>query len=305
VPAFDSLVVYRKQLGDTLLLQPALETLSTRGSVALSARPGFDALLALMPGPVEVAPRWLPRARRVYCLEARGAAVGYTAQALGAHRILALSKDEANRWFRPLFDETRIVPGGDAYRAALLHAMVGGTAEQFRPPRLHHPPDDWRPPGLPVTYGVIHPTSAWQRKTWSAQNWIRALSGLPTGFPWVVSCGPVEWEVALAETLASGLGGGAVSLAGRTTLRQFLGLLSGARAVLCVDGSASHLATAFGKATLTLFGPTNPVHWHWPTPRTPRLWAAEFVSEKKPAVDAIPVPAVRAAVMSLLEQVDA
>jgi ADP-heptose:LPS heptosyltransferase len=304
VPAFDNLVVYRKQLGDTLLLQPALETLSTRGSVALSARPGFEALLVLMPGPVEAAPRWLPRARRVYCLEATGAAVGYTAQALGTHRILALSKDEASRWLRPIFDETLIIPGGDKYRAALFHDMVGGKCEQFRPPRLHRAPDDWRPPGLPAAYGVIHPTSAWQRKTWSAQNWIRALSGLRTDLPWVVSSGPSDWEVTLAETLANGLGGGTVCLAGLTTLRQFLGLLSGASAVVCVDGSASHLAAAFGKPTLTLFGPTNPLHWHWPSPRTPRLWAAEFAAEKKPAVDAIPVPAVRAAVVALLEQID-
>ncbi len=302
MPRYDSLVIYRKQLGDVLLLQPALEELAGRGSVALATRPGFADLLSLMPGPVQLAPRWLPRARQVYCLEARAGALAYAAQALGARRQLILTRDEAPWWQRLVMDEKRILLGGASYRAALFHAMAGGQPADFRPPRLRLPPVDWRPPGLPSAYGVIHPTSAWRRKTWSPQGWVEALAGIGSDLVWVVSSGSGAWEVELAGAIAAGLGSRAVNLAGRTSLRQYLGLLAGARLVLAVDGSASHLGAAFGLPVLTLFGPTNPSHWHWPTPATPRLWAADFSGEGKPPVDAIPVPAVRAAIVRLLEQ---
>ena len=44
------LVIFRKQLGDVLLLEPALAKLaaSTGGSVMLATRPGFEPLLELM-----------------------------------------------------------------------------------------------------------------------------------------------------------------------------------------------------------------------------------------------------------------
>lgn len=300
-PVFDYLVIYRKQLGDVLLLQPALEVLAGRGSVGLSTRPGFADLLALMPGPVHLAPETWPRAREVLCLEAKTAALLYAAQAFGARRRLILTRDEAPWWQALIFRDKQILPGGATYRGALFHAMAGGAPEDFRPPRLLPPPDDWQPPGLPAAYGLIHPTSAWQRKTWSPERWVEALQGLGSELPWVISSGPSPWEVELAGKLAAGLGQRAINLAGRTSLRQYLALLAGARIVFCVDGSASHLAAAFGKPVLTLFGPTNPAHWHWPTPTTPRLWAADFVAEKKPPVDAIPVAAVRQAAAALLE----
>jgi ADP-heptose:LPS heptosyltransferase len=53
-------------------------------------------------------------------------------------------------------------------------------------------------------------------------------------------------------------------LSGATTLQGFLALCHGARMVISVDGSASHIASAFGRPTLTLFGPTDPAHWHHP-----------------------------------------
>lgn len=298
---YDNLVVYRKQLGDVLLLQPALELLSTQGSVALSARPSFDDLLALMPGPVHAAEGIFPRAHRVYCMEAKAAALCYSALAFGAKRHLMLSRDEAPWWHSLIFQEKMIVPGGDQYRAALFYEMLGGQPEQFLPPKLLAPPKEWALPDLPAHYGVIHPTSAWRRKAWPPERWVEALQSLGGDITWVVSGGSSPWEVELAGAVSEGLGSRALNVAGRTNLQQYLALLAGARLTLCVDGSASHLSAAFGKPTLTLFGPTNPAHWHWPTPSTPRLWAEDFSEERKPPVDLIPVEAVREAIIHLLE----
>lgn len=298
---YDNLVIYRKQLGDVLLLQPALATLASRGTVALATNPAFSDLVTLMPGPVYMAPQWLPKARQIYCLETRASAMAYAAQGLGARRTLILTRDKAPWWRSLIFGEMHVAPGNNTYRARLFHGALGGQPEDFSPPSLTPPPLNWQIETVPAIYGVIHPTSAWQRKTWAPERWIEALRGIDTSLRWVVSSGTTPWEVKLAGAVAAGLGEQAINLAGKTSLRQYIALLSGACVTLCVDGSSSHISAAFGKPTLTLFGPTNPTHWHFETPKTPRLWAADFAGERKPPVDAIPVIAVRNEVHRLLE----
>lgn len=300
---YNSLVIYRKQLGDVLLLQPALEKLADAGSVAVATRSGFADLLALMPGPVSQATEWFPRATQVFCLESRLGALAYAATCLGARRTLLSTKYEAPWWQKLIFAEQRIESGGSSYRAELFYRWFGGQSEEFRPPRLMVPPANWQLVGLPANYAVIHPTSAWRRKTWESGRWVEALRGLGGDFSWVISSGPSAWEVELASEVAAGLGDRAINLAGKTDLRQYFALLAGARFTLCVDGSASHISAAFGKPTLTLFGPTNPAHWHWQSPTTPRLWAADFTGESKPPTDAIPIRVVSDAVIHLMELV--
>lgn len=301
-----ALVVFRKQLGDVLLLQPGLELLSRRvGTVALYAREGFADLLSLMPGDIRlVEPATLPRAGEVYCLEARPAAMLYAARTRGARRKhLLLSRDIAPWWQRLIFDDYTVMSGTHAYRAELYQRLFGFGDQPFAPPRLNPPPADWAPPGLPPAYRVLHPTAAWPHKTWAASHWAQVLGALDDGIPWVITSGPNDWEVALAGEIARQCRPGlTVDLAGKTSLRQFLAVIAGSRAGFCVDGSASHISAAFGHPTLTLFGPTNATRWHHPSPSTPCLKASDFVAERKPAVDMIPVEAVLATGARLLEQ---
>lgn len=299
---YKSLVIYRKQLGDVLLLQPALEALAMTGPVAVATNAAFADLLALMPGPIDLAPRCLPRAKEIYCLETRGRSVAYAAQGFGARKVLVLTRDNASWWKSLVFDEMRVIPGEGTYRAKLFHSALSMQPHVFRKPALKPPPPDWQADGLPARYGVVHPTSAWQRKTWSPDRWIEALRGISDTLCWVISSGNTPWEVQLAGEVAAGLGNQALNFAGKTTLRQYLSLLSRSRITLCVDGSASHISAAFGVPTLTLFGPTNPVHWHNETPATPRLWAGDYVNEDKPPVDSIPIAVVREAASKLLER---
>jgi ADP-heptose:LPS heptosyltransferase len=290
-----ALVIFRKQMGDVLLLQPALEHLSKSvGSVDLYARSGFADLLALMPGNIRLAESTLfPQAEEVYCLEARPAAMLYAARTLGARRRLLLSRDIAPWWQRLIFDQYTVLSGTHVYRAKLYQDLFGFADQPFLPPRLNLPPPDWAPTGLPAAYRVLHPTAAWEHKTWAAENWAETLAKLDDGTPWLVTCGPSDWEVALASDIARRCRPGQVfNLAGKTSLRQFLAVIAGAQATLCVDGSASHISTAFGHPTLTLFGPTNATRWHLPGSHTPCLKASDFATERKPPVNAIPVSAV-------------
>lgn len=298
-----ALVIFRKQLGDVLMLQPALEHLSRRvGSVAIHARGDFADLLRLMPGDIRLADASIfPKAAEAYCLEARPAALLYAARVLGARRHLLLSRNIAPWWQRLIFDEYTVLPGSQLYRAELYQRLFGFADQPFQPPRLNPPPAEWRPAGLPAAYRVLHPSAAWQRKTWAAEKWASTLCRLDDSLPWLITSGPTEWEIALAGDIAQRCRPGQViNLAGRTSLKQFLAVIAGSQATLCVDGSASHISTAFGHPTLTLFGPTNATRWHNPGPNTRCLKAGDYTSEAKPSADLIPVDAVVAAATSLL-----
>lgn len=301
--AGSTLLVYRKQLGDLVLLQPAIAHLARRygAPVQVRTRPGFADVLALMPGGVTLAEPIARPVARVVCFDSKASSLADALGAFPARRHLVATRAEQPWWVPLLFNEVHCREVRDEYRGSLFFHALGG--EGFAPPRLAMPPADWRPAGLPQRYAVIHPTSAWRRKTWPVASWISLLAELaPELPPLVITAGPEAWEQEMAAAIAAGLPAGLATAAGPTSLRAYLAILAGAAAVLTVDGSASHLAAAFGRRTLTLFGPTNPAHWHLPTPRSRRLWAADFTAERKPEAGAIPVPAALAAARELLRE---
>lgn len=297
-----ALVIYRKQLGDVLLLQPALEHLARQGlSVHLDTRPGFADLLSLMPGDIQLQTGYHPLPNQVYCLENR---TGATLKALAlpfARRLLCLTSDKAQAWHRWLFSEYRTLPKESLYTGLAHYLLLGGERQQFAPPRLTPPPETWHPEGLPERYLLLHPTAAWARKSWPAEHWSRTLSRLDTDLPVVVTSGNAAWEIAMAEQIASTTPGRQViNLGGKTSLRQYISLTARARATCCIDGSASHLSAAFQVPTLTLFGPTNATRWHWSTPTHRCLKAKDYSDEYKPSTAAIPENVVLEAIHTLL-----
>jgi ADP-heptose:LPS heptosyltransferase len=80
-----------------------------------------------------------------------------------------------------------------------------------------------------------------------------------------ITGGPAE--VALASRVAelAGLGEGAV-LAGRTTSLELATVVAAARLVVCGDTGVAHLATAYRRPSVVLFGPVSPALWG-PPPR--------------------------------------
>lgn len=292
------LVIYRKQLGDLLLLQPALTFLAERHGwpVAVAGRPGTAELLSLMPGRIgSVEPlATLAGARRLYCFQT--ADTWRAALVPAGEKILCLTRSTAAGFVqRRVFDQISVEAAADSYRALVNFRLVGGAAADFAPPRLHAPPAAWLPAGLPERYVLLHPTSAWREKSWSASHWAEVLRHLGQAWPVVLTSGRSDWEQALCREIVAAAPDRVLDLGGKTSLREYFAIVHRASAVLCVDGSASHLAAAFGRPALTLFGPTNPVHWHWPTPAQRALSAEQFApGVRKPAVDGIPVAAVLA-----------
>jgi ADP-heptose:LPS heptosyltransferase len=191
-------------------------------------------------------------------------------------RILLVNQKKHLRWwYKLVFHQTQISPMHYEYWAHYFWRVVGGRVEDFQSPLLNQPPEDWRHPDLPRgSFILINPTAAWDNKLWPAESWkaFFALGGIPDGLPCVMTGGSSSFETEHCRSILAGLNNlRVVDLSARTSLKQYLHALSRASMSVCVDGSASHLCQAFGVATLTMFGPSYPSLWHWPTQRHVRV----------------------------------
>jgi ADP-heptose:LPS heptosyltransferase len=168
-----------------------------------------------------------------------------------------------HHWVYP--DGAEYVPAWEQYRAQYYFDIMPCAQKiDFRPPQLRTPPSEWRHPGLPEHYILLHPTSAWPGKSWTADKWSLVLNALHDAGhgPFLITGGPAEWERAFAHEICKHTKAPTRNLAGKTNLRQYIYAVAHAQFLLCVDGSSSHLAPAFRRPSITLFGNTPHRVWH-------------------------------------------
>lgn len=296
--------VFHKQLGDLVLLEPALSRLRDHhgAPVSVMTRNGHGPLLRLMEGV-----RWqrgLPFAWRshLYCFDPLNKSAWRSLLAPAGKKLCILPGKSEMSWFhRPLFGDV-IVPGlGDRYVAEYFWALAPVPANgPFRPPRLTAPPAAWRPGGVEEPFILVNPTSGWRRKNWLPDRWAEVLRGLhQAGAPsFVMTSASTDWQIGHCREIEKSAGPVVRRLAGGTTLENFLWLCANARMVLSVDGAASHLAAAFGVGTLTLFGPTSIHNWHYPAGKSVALQASTD-KDGKARVRNLPAAEVLAAALEL------
>jgi ADP-heptose:LPS heptosyltransferase len=293
------LVIYHKQLGDVLLMEPALAKLaSAMGSdVMLVTRPKFSPMVALMDRVVPCNRMPIRRATQVISFDSTTRASLMALTTLASNKKLILPQPtHFKKWHKLIFSNNCTFRDDTAeYRAQYFYnVMPCSSTLAFRPPRLQKPPMEWLPNVLPAKYIIIHATSAWQRKSWPSESWaqvIRHLHALGVA-PIVLTGGTAPWEKEYIIAIKKAAGIPLVDLSGRTSLKNYLAVIAGAEMVLCVDGSASHLAAAFNCPSVTLFGPTHPLHWHFSSPISELVDAREYSQERRPNVDLIPVERV-------------
>lgn len=154
---------------------------------------------------------------------------------------------------RPVFT----LADDEAARALLANAGIGGRDE----------------------YVVLVPSTRWETKRWPPQRFGELAARLgcrpPTAASQTASQAiapphargeaPLRAvlvggrdDVAAADAAARASGGAAVNLCGRTSLRQLAALIAGARMVVTADSTPMHMAAAFGRPLVALFGPTHP-----------------------------------------------
>ena len=113
---------------------------------------------------------------------------------------------------------------------------------------------------------LIHPGAASESRRWPAERWIEvARAEQRLGRTVIVTGGPDEVERARRIADAAGIPSTHV-YAGRTNLRELAALVAAAGRVVCGDTGVAHLATAYRRPSVVLFGPISPRAWG-PPPR--------------------------------------
>lgn len=104
-------------------------------------------------------------------------------------------------------------------------------------------------------YCIIVPGARWKTKIWRADNFGKIASLLPLKSVVVGSRG----DSAIAERVVEGSEGKAVSVAGKTNLRELIELMRNAKFVVSNDSGPMHIAAGFNVPVAAIFGPTSPV----------------------------------------------
>jgi ADP-heptose:LPS heptosyltransferase len=153
---------------------------------------------------------------------------------------------------------------------------------------------------------VVHPGAAFEGRRWPAERFSAVARHLAaSGLQVAVTGGPAERELACAVATGAGLPEQAV-LAGRTSSLELAAVVAAARVVVCGDTGVAHLATAYRRPSVVLFGPVSPALWG-PPPRAQHvvLWHGDGTgdphgTELDPALARITVSEVTAALDRLL-----
>jgi ADP-heptose:LPS heptosyltransferase len=145
---------------------------------------------------------------------------------------------------------------------------------------------------------VVHVGAAYPARRWPPERFAAVVRHLVDGGADVVLTGSAE-ERPLAERTRELAGRTRVCvLAGRTDLLQLAATVASARLVVSGDTGVAHVATAYGRPSVLLFGPTPPARWGPPAdgPHTV-LWHGDspgdpFGSEPDPSLLRITVAEV-------------
>ena len=103
-------------------------------------------------------------------------------------------------------------------------------------------------------YAVIVPGARWATKIWPAENFGRIASLLSVQALVIGS----KDDIPIAERVVQSSGGKAVSLAGKTSLKELIEVMRHARVVISNDSGPLHIAAGFQVPVVAVFGPTSP-----------------------------------------------
>jgi ADP-heptose:LPS heptosyltransferase len=171
------------------------------------------------------------------------------------------------------------------------------------------------PPVAPLVTGaaLVHPGAAFPGRRWPAERFAAVARHLAEqGHDVRITGGPGEVPLARRVAAAAGLEADAV-LAGRTSSLELAAVAAAARVVVSGDTGVAHLATAYRRPSVVLFGPVAPALWGPPAragasgPLHVALWHGEvhggagdpWGTELDPALAAVPVDEVLTALDAL------
>jgi heptosyltransferase I len=108
---------------------------------------------------------------------------------------------------------------------------------------------------LPEEYVVLVPGARWETKRWAPEKFGELSASLPLKAIIAGSRGDLD----IAKTIVELSRGKAVSLIGKTSLRELTEIMRNAQCVVSNDSGPMHIAAALGIPVFALFGPTDAI----------------------------------------------
>jgi ADP-heptose:LPS heptosyltransferase len=274
---------HRILLATSAWLRPVVELVDAVDEL-VPAR-GLDAALDVGGRPVDVAVN----------LHGRGPESGHLLADLAPRRLIAHAPDAPGgpEWIDGMLERERWVRLVRAWGAPAAASDVAIS----------------RPSVPPAVAGavVVHVGAFYGSRRWPVDRFAevaRTFAG--RGLEVVVTAGADERDRAEAVAAGAGLAPAQV-LAGRLDLTEFASLVAASALVISADTGAAHLASAYGRPSVVLFGPAPPEEWG-PPPEGPHVVLTDasrrrgdvFAEEADPALLAVGAVDVIAAAEGLL-----
>ncbi len=136
-----------------------------------------------------------------------------------------------------------------------LAALMGCDTSQVSHPMPPYPADSPLLSSLPERFCVIAPSAGKEANRWPADRFGELAASLP--LPSVVISN--KEDAGVAEAVVAASKGMAINLAGQTSLKELVALISRAQFFISNDTGPMHIAAALGIPVFAIFGPANPV----------------------------------------------
>lgn len=112
--------------------------------------------------------------------------------------------------------------------------------------------------GAGCRFAVLNPGGNWAPKRWPAENFSRIGDMLAGKYGLKILISGQEKDGKLAEGISRGMKCEAVSLCGKTRIRELAAIFERAALVVSGDSGPMHIAVSVGAPTVAIFGPTDP-----------------------------------------------
>jgi ADP-heptose:LPS heptosyltransferase len=277
------LALQLKRIGDLVLTTPALRAL-------LAAWPEAHIGLGVMDGTAELLPAipwthsgivfgkgrgWAPWQQVLtggwdLCLDFTGNDRSALATAMSRARTRCTFASVQRKWLRAraynawCASKVRDVHTAQHYLNLVVKTVPHGhiVADNLQP-ELSLPSDVPAENSAGGEYVLLHPGTARPDKYWLPERWgevathLRDTHGLRTIF----SCGPDEFERAHVRSIPGAVIPGKSEILEPKDLIALAALAANARLVVSCDTGVVHLAAAFRRPQVVLYGPINPFQW--------------------------------------------
>lgn len=155
-----------------------------------------------------------------------------------------------------LFYTHKIKGGKDVHavdRYLKIAGFLGCDIENVKAPILK--PSNIFPDTMDYEYAVITPGARWKTKRWHPECFGELAARLKLKSIVIGSGSDVE----IAEQVVRNSKGKAISLAGRTSLKEMIDIINKAKFIVTNDSGPMHIAAALNIPVFAIFGPTNPM----------------------------------------------